>query len=250
MGGVDNQHVDTGGNQLFHALFGAGAHADRRANAQLALGILAGHRVFGVLDDVLDGGQATQFKAVVHDQHAFQTVLVHQGLRFVERGAFLHGDQAFLRRHDVAQGLIQVFFEAQVAVGHDANQLAAFDDRQARDAMLALQRNGVAHFHLGGDGDRIDHDAEFVALDASHFTRLGVGGHVLVNDPDSALLCHGDGQARFGDGVHGGGHKGDIQADIASQARGQGGVARQHLGIRRHQQHIVEGERFLNETHG
>ncbi|MNS88327.1 hypothetical protein D3C72_1222960 [compost metagenome] len=206
--------------------------------------------MFGVLDDVFDGGQATQLKAVVHDQHALKAVLVHQGLRFVQRGAFLHGDQAFLRRHDVAQGLIQVFFKTQIAVGHDADQLAAFNHRQTRNAMLTLQRNGVAHFHLGGDGDRIDHDAEFVALHASHFTGLGIGGQILVNDPDATFLSHGDSQASFGDGVHGGGHKRNIQADIAGQAGGQGGVARQHLGIRRHQQHIVEGERFLNETHG
>ena len=175
---------------------------------------------------------------------------MHEGLGFVQRGAFAHGDQAFLRRHDVAQRLVEVFFEAQVAVGDDADHFAALDDRQAGDAMLALQRDGVAHLHLRSDRDRIDHDAELVALDAGDFTGLRVGGEVLVDDPDAALLRHGDGQAGFGDGVHGGGHEGDVEIDVASEARGQGGVARQHLGIRRHQQHIVEGERFLNETHG
>lgn len=250
MRGVDDQHVDARGDQLLDALFGAGAHAHRRAHAQLAQGVLVGDRMLGVLDDVLDRGQAAQLEAVVDDQHALQAMLVHQGLGFVQRRAFLHRDQAILRGHDVAQRLVEVLFEAQVAVGDDTDQLAAFDHRQAGDAVLALQRDGVAHLHQGSDRDRIDHDAELVTLDAGHFTGLGVGGQVLVDDPDATLLRHGDGQARLRHGVHGGGHKRDVQGDVARQARGQGSVARQDLGIRRHQQHIVEGERFLYETHG
>ena len=70
---------------------------------------------------------------------------LHQGLGFVQRGAFLHRDQAILRGHDVAQ-LVEVLRSA-VAVGDDADQLAAFDHRQAGDAVLALQRDGVAHLH-------------------------------------------------------------------------------------------------------
>ena len=113
-------------------LFGAGAHAHGRAHAQLALAVLAGVGVFGVLDDVLDGGQAAQLEGVVDDEHALEAVLVHQRLGFVEGGAFLHGDQTVLRRHDVAQGLVEAVFETQVAVGDDADQLAPLDHRQAR----------------------------------------------------------------------------------------------------------------------
>ena len=147
--GVDDQHVDARGDQLLDALFGAGAHAHRRAHAQLAQGVLVGDRMLGVLDDVLDRGQAAQLEAVVDDQHALQAMLVHQGLGFVQRRAFLHRDQAILRGHDVAQRLVEVLFEAQVAVGDDTDQLAAFDHRQAGDAVLALQRDGVAHLHQG-----------------------------------------------------------------------------------------------------
>lgn len=206
--------------------------------------------MFGVLDDVLDGGQAAQLEGVVDDEHALEAVLVHQRLGFVEGGAFLHGDQAVLRRHDVAQGLVEAVFEAQVAVGDDADQLAPFDHRQARDAMLALQRDGVAHLHVGGDGNRVDDDAEFVALDARDFLGLVIGRQILVDDPYPAFLRHGDGQARFGHGVHGGGHERNVQGDVAGKAGGQRGVARQHFGVSRHQQHVVEGECFLNETHG
>ena len=148
MRGVDDQHVDARGDQLLDALFGAGAHAHRRAHAQLAQGVLVGDRMLGVLDDVLDRGQAAQLEAVVDDQHALQAMLVHQGLGFVQRRAFLHRDQAILRGHDVAQRLVEVLRSA-VAVGDDTDQLAAFDHRQAGDAVLALQRDGVAHLHQG-----------------------------------------------------------------------------------------------------
>src|SRR5690606_5025252 len=82
--GVDDDDVDAGGHQLLYPLFGAGAHAHGRAHAQLALAVLAGVGVFGVLDDVLDGGQAAQLEGVVDDEHALEAVLVHQRLGFVE----------------------------------------------------------------------------------------------------------------------------------------------------------------------
>src|SRR3546814_5674590 len=101
--------------------------------------------MLGVLDDVFNGGQAAQLKCVVDDQHALQAVLMHQRLSFVQRRAFLHGDQALLRRHDVAQRDVEPVFEAQIAVGDDTHQLAALDDGQAGEAMLTLQGRSEEH---------------------------------------------------------------------------------------------------------
>src|SRR5690606_14354309 len=199
---IDHQHVDTRRSEFFDTLFGAFAHADRGANAQLALGIFAGDGVFGVLDDVLDRGQATQFEIAVDDQHTLKTVLVHQRLGFIKCSAFVHGDQALLRCHDFAQGHIQAVFESQVAISDYANQLAALDNRQPGDAMLPLQGDGVAHLHGGRDSDRVNDNAELVALDARHFAGLLVGGKIFMDDANTAFLGHGNGQARLGDGVH------------------------------------------------
>jgi len=88
------------------------------------------------------------------------------------------------------------------------------------------------------------HDARFVALHAGDLDRLLLGTQILVDDADAALLRDGDGQARFGDRVHGGGHQGQVQADVAGKPGGKTGVAGQHLGERGHQQNVVEGERF------
>lgn len=72
---------------------------------------------------------------------------------------------------------------------------------------------------------------------------------VLVHDADAALLGNGNGQTRLGHGVHGGGHKRQVQLDIAGEFRREGRVLGQDLGVRWHQQHIVEGERFSKKAH-
>ena len=51
--GVDHQHVDARLDQRRDALLGALADADRGADAQLALRVLAGVRVLALLEDVL-----------------------------------------------------------------------------------------------------------------------------------------------------------------------------------------------------
>src|SRR3546814_169639 len=89
--------------------------------------------MLGVLYDVFNGGQAAQLKCVVDDQHALQAVLMHQRLSFVQRRAFLHGDQAPLRRHDVAQRDAEPVFDAQIALGADTHPLATPDRTPTRN---------------------------------------------------------------------------------------------------------------------
>jgi hydrogenase maturation factor HypE len=61
---------------------------------------------------------------------------VHQRLGFFEGGALAHGHQALARSHDLRHPGAEPLFEAQVAVGDDADDAAAFDHRQAGDAVL------------------------------------------------------------------------------------------------------------------
>ena len=175
---------------------------------------------------------------------------MHQRLALVGRRAFAHGDQPLARRHDVAHRCVHARFEAQVAVGDDAHHLLALEHREAGNAVLLRQFLHVAHGDVRRDGDRIAQQARLVALDSRHLGRLLLGREILVNDADAALLRDGDGQARFGHGVHRGGHQRHVQLDVAGQACREAGVARQDLGVRRHQQHIVEGERFAKKAHG
>ena len=67
---------------------------------------------------------------------------------------------------------------------------------------------------MSGDtviGSRITPLSNFLTRATSRGLRLD--GHVLVDDADAAFLRHGDGEARLGDGVHGGGHQRQVQAD-------------------------------------
>ncbi len=248
--GVHHDHVHARLDQQSHALFRALAHADRSANAQATEIVLAGIRMFGGFEDVLDGDQAAQFECIVHHQHAFDTMLVHQAARFVAVRVFLDGDKTLARRHDVGDGLVEVALEAQVAVGHDAHHLLALQHRQAGDLVLAGQIEHVAHRHVRRNGDRIFHHTALETLDLGDLCRLLLGRHVLVHDADAAFLRQGDRQARLGDGIHRCRQQRDVQGDIAGKLGAQTDIARQDVRMCRKQQHIVEGESFLCDTHG
>ena len=121
--------------------------------------VLVRERVLGRLHDVLDGHQAAQFEGVIDDQHALQAVAVHQVLGIGRRRAFAHGDELFLGRHDRAHRLVQAALETQVTVRHDTDELSALDDRETGNAMLARQRDHIAHLHVRRNRDRIAQNA-------------------------------------------------------------------------------------------
>ena len=85
---------------------------------------------------------------------------------------------------------------------------------------------------------------------ARDFPRLVGGGHVLVDDADAAFLGDRDRQAGFRDRVHGGRQNRQIQTDRAGELRAQVGIARHEIGVCRDQEHVVEGECFLENAHG
>ena len=101
----------------------------------------------------------------------------------------------------------------------------------------------------GRNGDRILDHAALEALDLGYLRGLRLGGHVLVNDADAAFLRQSNRQARFGHGIHRGRHQRDIQGNFAGQPGGEADVAGQNVGMGGDQQDIVEGQRFLQNTH-
>ena len=77
---VDDEQIDARFHQRGDALIGALAHADGRADAKLALLVLARVRVLARLQNILDRHQPAQLEVAVDDQHALEPVLVHQCL--------------------------------------------------------------------------------------------------------------------------------------------------------------------------
>src|SRR5690606_32050025 len=117
VGGVDDDHVDAGGDQSGDAVSGVGTGTDGGADAQAALVVLAGQRVGLGLLDVVDGHHALEAVLVVDDQHALDAVLVQQLAHGVLVLAFLDGDQALLGSHHVALAGRHVGLERHVAGG-------------------------------------------------------------------------------------------------------------------------------------
>ena len=108
----------------------------------------------------------------------------------------------------------------------------------------------LAHRHLGRDRDRVAQHAGLVALDARHLGGLLLRRQVLVDDADAAFLRQGDRQAGFGHGVHRRRDERQVEADVAGEGGREIGVARQDARERRHQQHVVERQRFAQKAHG
>jgi hypothetical protein len=175
---------------------------------------------------------------------------VHQGLGLIRIAAFLDSDEALARRHDVAYRLVQIGFEAEVAVGDDADDLGSLDHGQAGKPVLAGQIQHLANRHVGRDGDRVFQHSRFEALHLGHLRSLGARRQVLVHDADAALLGQGDREASLGHGIHGGRYQGNVQADVARYLGGQADIAGKDGGVRGDEQDVVECECLGYHSHG
>ncbi len=124
--------------------------------------------------------------------------------------------------------------------------VGAFHHRNAGDAVALHQRQRIGERGVRRDGDRVHHHAAFELLHAADVLGLLFDGQIAVDDAHAAGLRHGDGEARLGDGVHGGGNEGNAEFDRLGQAGSGVDLAGQDFGGCRHQQHIVEGEGFAD----
>ena len=96
----------------------------------------------------------------------------------------------------------------------------------------------------GDDGDGVDDHAGFGALDLVDLAGLLLDGEVAMDDAHAALLRHGDGEARLGDGVHGGGHQRSVQRDVARELGLRADLGGNDLGVGGHEEDVVKGQRF------
>jgi len=177
-------------------------------------------------------------------------VLVQQLQHLILAGTLIDRNQFVLARHDVAHRIVEVAFEAHVAAGDDTDQFTVVDHRHAGDIVPTGQVEDLSDAGIRIHGDRILDHPGLVLLDDTYLMGLLLDGHVLVDDAHPASLGHGNGQAGLGDGIHGGGGQGNVELQIARDARRQIDVFRQHLGIVRHQRNVVKSEGFVDQTHG
>ena len=226
MSRVHHDGIDTGSDQCSHTFFRALAYAHGGCHTQSARLVSSRIGKTGLLGDVLDGDQTLEDEIVADHQQAFELVFVQQRLGLFGGGAFGHGDQAILRRHDVTHRYIVAGFKAQIPAGDDTHHLAAITHRETRHAELLGQGHDLPHRVLRGDDHGVAQHAAFVTFDAGDLSRLLLGCEVFVDDPDATFLGYGDGQPGLGHGVHGGRHERKVQVD----ATGKTGRERRVLG--------------------
>ncbi len=112
--------------------------------------------------------------------------------------------------------------------------------------MLARQRDDFADRQFGRHRDRVEQHARLETLDLRHFAGLFGRQQILVDDPDPALLGHGDRQTAFGHRIHRGRNEWHVQRDIAGQLGFERRIAGQNVGKRGDEEHVIERECFLD----
>ena len=218
VGGVHHQHVHLRLDEGGHALEGVRGDTHRRPDPEAAERVLAGVRVLDLLLDVLDGDEALEVEVAVHDEELLHLVLVEDLPGLLEGGAHGDRDQVVLG-HELRDGEGRARLEAQVAVGEDADELRAHRDGHAADAELRHEGEGLRHRRVRRHGHGVHDHARLGPLHLVHLGRLGLDGHVLVDEAEPALLGEGDREVGLGDGVHGRGDDRDPQRDRLRQAR-------------------------------
>ncbi len=98
----------------------------------------------------------------------------------------------------------------------------------------------------GRDGDGVDDHAALGALDLVDLAGLLLDGEVAVDDAHAALLGHGDGEARLGDGIHGGGEQRGVQGDVAGELGLGADLGGDDIAVGGNEENVVEGKSFGN----
>ena len=157
-------------------------------------------------------------------------MLTEYGLRFFESGAYGRGHQIVFR-HYVADRLLEIGFETEIAVGNDTYEFTFYADRYPAYAIFAHQLVSVGDQMIRREEKRIGYDAVLASFDAVDLRRLFVDGEIFVYYAQSAFARHGYGESVFGHGVHRCGHQRYVQRQLIGKFGRQVDVFGQYLGM-------------------
>ena len=215
VGSVNHDGICAGSNQCFHAFQSVPCPPDAGSHSESSLGVFASHGfVFG-FGDVLIGDESDESSFLVHDGKFLDFVLLKDlcgGVEVCLRG----GDHEGFAGHHLVNSLVGSDFKAEVAVGDDAHEVhVVIHDGDASDVVFVHHFQGIAHGFVAFDGHGVINHAVFRTFHDSDLTRLFFNAHVLVNHTDATFTCNGNCHRRFGHGVHGCSHEGNLQVNVA-----------------------------------
>ena len=95
MCGVYYDHVHMSAYQSVYPLHHVSRDADTCAAQKAPLLVLGGEWIFDLLFNVLDGDKSLQVEVVIHNGQLLFSCLAQNFLGFLQRDAFLGGDQSF-----------------------------------------------------------------------------------------------------------------------------------------------------------
>src|ERR1700722_479524 len=201
--GVDHDEVHASFAERSDAVHGVGGRSNGSTYEQPAAIVLRRAGEFRRLLEVLHRDHADELVITVYHEHFFDAVLVEEEEDLFLRRVLAHRDEPFLRCHNRGHRRVELFLEAQVAVSDDAYSLSSNDYWDPGDTPRAGDVQYLPDRHVRRDRDRVLDDATLELLHAADLERLGLDGHALVNDADTAFLREGNREARFCDCVHG-----------------------------------------------
>ena len=248
MRAVEHEHVRTRVNERAAAVEHVRRHADGRRAQQPSRRVLGGVGVLEHLFNVLYRDKPLEAVIPVDYGQLLNAVFLEDGLRLVKRRAFKPGDEVVFR-HDLVYAAGHIGLKLHVAVGDDADEPSVrVDYGHAGNAELRHERIRVAEGVVRAEGERVGDNAVFRALDHVHLFRLRVDAHVLVYDADAALARNGDRHAVLRHSVHRRAHHRHVQPDALCELRGEIDIRREHIALRRDEQHVVKRQTLADKT--
>ena len=255
LGGVDTQHVRSGGQQGGDPLLIVSAiNACTHQVPLLAVQQL--QRILLVAGVVLAEHEVHQLALCVHNGQGIQLMGPDDVVGFLQSGFRRGGDQLFQRRHEGGHLLLGAHAaDPVVTAGHNAQQPAGggavLGDGHGGVAVLGLQGQHICQGVFRGQIACGDNEACLMALYPCHHGGLGLDGLCAVDERKSAFLGQCDGKLIVRHGLHDSAHQRNVQGNgglfltlpVLGQCRTQGYVGRNAILSRvpGNQQILAEG---------
>ena len=246
LGGVNDDDVHPSLNEGLGTVAIFRPSTDGGADEELLrLFVLGGAGEVTVLLQIGPGDEGHDLVVLVDNGELALLGFLEKRVGLLEADALLGDGELVAGGHELAHLDGEVVHEGGVAVGDDADELAAHlagvGDGNAGISKGVLDVDYILDCVGGGEADGVGDEPVLVLLDLVNLGRLGLDAVVGVDDADAALQGHLDGHLGFRDGVHRGRDEGGLQLDVLAQLGGDVHLVQGKVNVAGHHDHVVIG---------